>query len=157
MYTSGIPLLCICLNRLQEGAKSSLRVKKGSQARGSPCCVKWTKKTASAPEAPPVAPKWTNKWSNPPKWTKNNKCARTPEPPKNKIGCNRGLRALKRVKRAPGPEPPLSILLSSGACTTVVQKWSKKQQVRQNPHCLYYSSMILGGRLFQSLIVLGKY
>ena len=57
-------------------------------------------------------------------------------PQRIKMGCNRGLLALKRVKKAPGPngpEPPLSILLSSGACTTVVQKWSKKQQVRQNP------------------------
>ena len=78
-----------------------------------------------------VAPKWTICWSNPPppppNGPKNNKCARTPEPPKNTMGCNR---ALKRVKRLPSGR-------SSGACTTVVQNGPKKQQLPPEPPTLY--------------------
>ena len=81
----------------------------------------WYKNGAPRLEAPPVAPKWTKK----------QQVRQNPRAPQRiKMGCNRGLRALKRVKKAFGPsapEPPLSILL-----TTIIMLSQQFQSVRNS-------------------------
>ena len=88
--------------------------------RSSGACTTVVQKTTSAPEPPP-------------KWAKKQKCVRA--------ALSSILGRLGVCARS-APEPPLvrETGLKAG-CTSVVQKWTKKQQVCQNPHCLYYCSV----------------
>ena len=72
------------------------------------------------------------------------RCARaSPGAKKGAEGCIKcGPKMVQKTTSA--PEPPWSARPNlAPVAPKVVQKWSKKQKVRQNPHCLYYYHSIL--------------